>query len=164
MCQISFYFTSIIVYNCVFEFQTICHIFLPYCIYNLSKRFANIFCQSIYILYSYIVYKILKHFILFFSVYIQLYCIFSYIVILYAIFFILLYIAILFYSFPLYIVILFIPIYYNCTISLFFFCLPPKDKKIYSLCYYYSYSIQYTLFSFLLFTAEQIVIYSLYML
>lgn len=61
--------TAIIVYNCVCEFQAICHYLLPYCIYNHSKHFANIFCHIIYIIF-------LKHFALSF-------CQFVYIAILY---------------------------------------------------------------------------------
>ena len=147
MCQVSFYFTSIIVYNCVFEFQTICHIFLPYHIYNLKSdlpiNFANlyiIFQNDLPTDFTNLYIAILSLFYIVYLVYIYSlqYSLYRY---LYSV----LFLFIQLYSYICYIpiyVILYILIYYNCIISLFFFCLSPKDRMIYSLQYY----IQNTLF------------------
>ena len=126
ICQVSFYFTSIIVYNCAFEFQTICQSILPIYIYNLSKMI----CLTFLPIYIYNFSKMIYH--IFLPIYIQLYYHYSiqfiqYIAILYSILYSILYIGVLYsvYFSTLYSL---FSLQYNCITSLFFFCLPPEEK------------------------------------
>ena len=48
--------TTIIVYNCVCDFQKICLMILPHCIYNLLKKIFHIFLPIYIYIFSYIMF------------------------------------------------------------------------------------------------------------
>ena len=113
----------------------------------LSFAILYIFSYPILSLYSFLYRDIL--YLIYFSMYIVLFLSSLYSLLLY---------SYIYYSYIL---------YYNCIISLFLFCLPPKGKDdfLYYIVTTVIYSILYSLFSFLFFLLlDWVVIYFLYIL